>query len=432
VSGSPPVELPEVAPMEPFAVAEQAADKGPEAVPNVRWQRTLYLTATAQAFSIFGFSFVTPFVPLYIQTMGIHGTAAITFWSAMLSGVVSIPMAISAPIWGVLADRYGRKIMVVRAAASACILVGLMGVASNVYELLVLRMFQGLLTGTVSASQALVASQSPKSRLGFSMGFMQTAVFVGTSLGPLAGGISAGLIGYRPSFGIAAGSLLMCAVLVGLFVTEHRPLTRTAEAPRLNIVQGMQAVIRIPALLPMAASIFAVQFAISQVLPILPRFIQILQGLGKGDTGEAAFTTGVIFAAAGAAAAISSTTTGWYSDRIGHRKVLTIAALLAACISVPQFFVNSTWQLLILRVLDGLCLGAMMPSASAIMAGLVPAEQRGAAYGVSGAFTSFGFAAGPLTSAAIVAVVGIRAVFLSAAVLLVLISGWVWRTAPKR
>lgn len=390
------------------------------------WARTLAIMAIAQGCSIFGFAFVTPFLPLYIQKLGIHGTANVTLWAALLSGLVAVGMAVASPIWGVLADRYGRKIMVVRAMVSASILVGLMGLVANVYQLLALRLLAGMLTGTVSASQALVASQSPKHRLGFSLGMMQTAVFAGNSIGPLTGGLAAQLIGFRPTFGLSAALLLLGGLLVAFLVREERPAAPVTPGERTSFFAGAREVLISPALLPMIASIFVVQFAVTQVYPILPQFVQALQG----HAGHAAAITGLILAGAGGAGAVSSVSLGWFSDRIGPKRVLATAAFLAACISVPQAFVDATWQLAVLRVLDGFALGAMLPSGSAIIARLVPPHRRATAYGIAGAAISLGFGAGPLTAAGIVAVGGIRPVFLSAAILLVLISIWVSVMVP--
>jgi DHA1 family multidrug resistance protein-like MFS transporter len=386
-----------------------------------RWQRTLLVMAIAQIFSILGFSFVIPFMPLYIQQLGIHGVAKVTLWAAFLSGATAVGMAVASPIWGVLADRYGRKIMVVRAAFSAAILIGLMGLATSVFQLLALRLLQGMFTGTVSASQALVSSQTPRKRLGFALGVMQTAVFVGNSAGPLLGGLVAELVGFRQSFVVAAVLLLTCAVLVVLFVHEEARFAERQDEPRPNVLAGMRRALAAPALLSMIASLFAVQFAITQVFPILPQFIQLLQGA----SGHAAVATGLILAGAGAAGALSSTAVGWYSDRIGHKTILVTAAAAACLISIPQAFVQATWQLGALRIADGFALGAMLPSASAILAGLVPPERRGAAYGLAASANSIGIAAGPLTSAAVVAVSGIRSVFFTAAILLGCISIWV-------
>lgn len=386
-----------------------------------RWQRTLWVMAIAQTFSILGFSFVFPFLPLYVQQLGIHGAARVTLWAALLSASSAITMAISSPIWGVLADRYGRKIMVVRAAGSAAILIGLMGLVSSVWQLLALRLLQGIFTGTVTASQALVSSQSPRDRLGYSLGVMQTAVFLGNSFGPLAGGLVAQAVGFRLSFGVAAGLLATCAILVALFVKEEARFAQRRGEPHPSMLAGLRDVAAAPALLSMIGAIFVVQFAVTQVYPILPQFVQLLEG----PHGHAALATGLILAGAGGAGALSASSVGSFSDRIGHRPVLIGAALVAACVSVPQFFVQTTWQLGLLRVADGLALGAMLPSANAMLAGLVPSAKRGAAYGLASSANSLGVAAGPLVTALVVATSGIRAVFLVAAVLLASIALWV-------
>ncbi len=386
-----------------------------------RWQRTLTVMVIAQAFSILGFSFVIPFLPLYIQQLGIHGVAHVTLWAALLSGATAVGMVVMSPIWGILADRYGRKIMVVRAAFSASVLVGLMGLATSVYQLLALRLLQGMFTGTISASQALVSSQTPRNRLGFSLGLMQTAVFVGNSTGPLLGGLVAETVGYRLSFGIGALFLMICAVLVTVFVHEEPRPAAQLDAPRPKLWAGMRDVLRVPALLPIVAALFAVQFAVSQVFPILPQFVQALQG----SAGHAASATGLILAGAGVAGALSSTAAGWFSDRIGHKAILVTAAAAACVVTIPQAFVTATWQLGALRAADGFALGAMLPSSSAMLASLVRPERRGAAYGLAASANALGIAVGPLTSAGIVAIAGIREVFFSAAVLLGGISLWV-------
>jgi DHA1 family multidrug resistance protein-like MFS transporter len=385
------------------------------------WKRTLTVTALAQTFSIMGFSFVVPFLPLYLQRLGIHGTAQVTFWAALLYGGSALSMAIAAPIWGVLADRYGRKIMVTRSMFSAALLVGLMGLAQNVIQLLILRMLQGVFTGTVSASQALVASQAPRERLGFSMGVMQTAVFTGTSIGPLVGGLLVDAFGFRQSFAAATAIFLVGGSLIVLFVQEEERFAGQKGLPRPRVWAGVRDALKTPALPAMIATIFAVQFGTTVVFPVLPQFIQYLQGAAD----HAATVTGLVFAAAGLAGALSSLSVGSLSDRIGYKSVLVVASLLAAALSIPQYFVTATWQLAVLRIGTGICFGAINPAASALIATLVPPEKRGTAYGLAGSATAIGFAAGPFTAAVVVSIGGIRPVFLTAAVLLAFIAAWV-------
>jgi DHA1 family multidrug resistance protein-like MFS transporter len=385
------------------------------------WKRTLAVTATAQMVSIVGFNFFTPFLPLFLPQLGIHGVSQITWWSALLQGGSAIAMALSSPFWGVLADRHGRKIMLVRATFSAAVLIGLSGLVQNVYELLLLRVLQGAFTGTVTASQALVAAESPRDRMGFSQGIMQTAIFLGVSIGPLLGGLAADAVGFRFSFLIAGGVLFAAGVLVLVFVQEEHARDRHEVRPPAHIWRNMREGLATPGLLPVIGAVFAVQFGITVVLPVLPQFISYLQGPG----GHAATVTGLIFTGGGIAGAISSVAAGSLADGLGYKRVIVVASVVAAAFSLPQFFVDAIWQLLLLRVAMGFAMGAIMPSAGALLGNLVPPEKRGTAYGLSGSATSLGFAVGPLTAAVVVSIGGIRPVFLTASVVLLAIAVWV-------
>jgi MFS family permease len=152
------------------------------------WQRTLWVNWIAQMCTSVGFSFVYPFLPLYVQHLGVHNRQAILIWSGALYAGTTITLTVCAPLWGSLSDRHGRKVMVVRAMGSGAILIFLMSLVQNPSELLVLRILQGALSGSIAASQALVAAAVPRERLGFAMGLMQTAIFAGSSIGPLVGG----------------------------------------------------------------------------------------------------------------------------------------------------------------------------------------------------------------------------------------------------
>jgi DHA1 family multidrug resistance protein-like MFS transporter len=385
------------------------------------WRRVLTITAIAQTFSIIGFSFVTPFLPLFIQRLGVHGQAQITLWAAVLSGGSALCMAVSAPIWGVLADRHGRKIMLVRASFSAALLIGAMGLSQNVWQLLVLRMLQGAFTGTVTASQALISSQSPKNKLGFSLGVMQTSVFLGNSIGPLLGGVVADLLGYRTSFLAGAASLFIAGVLVTFFVTERKPEAPAAGEPRVPFWSGARDALRSPAILPMVVTIFAVQFGVTVVFPILPQFVQLLEG----SSHYTATVTGIIFTGSGIAGAIASITVGAVSDRLGYRRVIMIGLGMTAVLSFPQAFVTAIWQLFLLRIAIDFSMGAVLPSASALIASKVPSNKRGTAYGLMGSATSLGAGSGPLASATVVAFADIRATFVMAGLLFILVELWV-------
>jgi DHA1 family multidrug resistance protein-like MFS transporter len=151
----------------------------------IAWKRNLYAIVAAQTLAIVGFSLRVPFLPFYLEDLGVSTVEGQALWSGLVNAAGAGVMAISAPIWGVVADRRGRRPMLMRATFAATITVGLMSLATAPWHLLGLRLIEGALSGTVTAATALVATNTPKARLGYGLGLVQTAVFSGAFLGPL-------------------------------------------------------------------------------------------------------------------------------------------------------------------------------------------------------------------------------------------------------
>lgn len=396
-----------------------------------RWRRILYVSFIAQVAAIVGFSFVYPFLPLYIQSLGVHGRAA-ALWSGVISFALSLAMALSAPVWGTLADRYGRKPMVVRAMASGTALIALLAVAPNVWCVLVLRILQGVFTGSVSASQALVASVTPRDKMAFSMGLMQSAVFSGAAIGPLVGGYCNDHLGFRGTFLAGAAMLLVGTILVVLFVDEEFQPLPAGASRRVNPYTNMRNIAASPGLTAMALVLFMAEFGNVAPAPVLPLFISGLSGVphahGLAQTSTA---VGLTLAVAGICAAAASWQIQRFSDRLGYRRVLIIATALAGLFYAPAFFVDSLWQLVLVRAAIGFCLGAAMPTSSAIVGLITPENRRASAYSLTASAASFGLAAGPLVGGALGAVFGLRVVFLLTAVVLLLVAGAVAAIVPE-
>ena len=107
---------------------------------------------------------------------------------------------IFSPIWGTLADRFGRKPLLLRAYVGAMITLTLQGAAQEVWQLLLLRGLQGMFVGTIPAATALVAASAPRERVTYSLGVLQMAFFTSQLIGPIVGGLLASSIGIRPTF----------------------------------------------------------------------------------------------------------------------------------------------------------------------------------------------------------------------------------------
>src|SRR6202158_92654 len=156
------------------------------------WEKTAWIASATQLFCLIGFGLGLPFLPMYVQALGITERAEVAVWSGVISGSAALTMAVLAPIWGVLADRYGRKPMLGRSMVGGAIVVAAMGFVADVWQLLAIRMVQGAVTGSQAAAAALVAAATPASSVGFALGLVSTAVQVGNTIGPVIGGVAVG------------------------------------------------------------------------------------------------------------------------------------------------------------------------------------------------------------------------------------------------
>jgi len=390
------------------------------------WKKTFYASWVAQVFSITGFSFVLPFIPLYVRSLGIEDDADVARWAGIIGAGAGLTMTVFAPLWGELADRYGRKLMVLRAMFSGAVVLGLMGFARNVGDLLILRLLQGALTGTVTASVALVSSVTPSERSGYALGMMQAAVFGGASLGPLIGGAMADRLGFRAAFLVAALVLVAGGFLVAFGVTEKpRPSATSSEWERGSFAKVFAAA----GFMVAVFALFQIHFANTTVAPVFPLFVERLRGT-RADT---ATVTGAIFSVAGIVAALSAGVMGRFGDAWGHKRLLVICTLVAGMISLPQAFSRNVVELFVLRVLFGLVVAGIMPSANALIRAITLENNLGRAYGVTSSASCLGMTLGPLAGGYLAANMGLRAPFvLTGAVLIVTSFLVAWRGRNRR
>lgn len=371
------------------------------------------------------FTLGLPFLPLYIQALGVKNLETAALWAGASATASGVAMAVIAPVWGRLADRFGAKAMVLRATFGGVIVVGAMGLAGGPVMLLLLRLLQGLLTGTVSASNTLVASTIPEKRLGFGMGLMQTAVFAGAAGGPLIGGFIADAHGYRVPFAVTAALLLTSGLLILFLAHERRPEAATSgvrAAPRVR-TRVLWA-----ALAPIIVVNFLDQLANSVVGPVLPLVISDLSGPGGRGLATA---TGTILGSVAISASLGALLAGRLSDRWSAHTVLAVCTGSAAVFAGLQGFADSVLTLGALRVVMGLFIGGTIPAANAILGALVRREDRGVAFGLTASAASFGFAGGPLLGALLVHV-NIRAPFFLTGLLMALECLWVLVRLPAR
>jgi DHA1 family multidrug resistance protein-like MFS transporter len=392
------------------------------------WKRNLAIIWVAELAAIAGFSVVQPFLPYYVQELGVTDLNQVELWSGALFAAQAITMTIFAPIWGSLADRYGRKMMVQRAMFGGAVILAAMGFVHNVQQLVILRAIQGMLTGTVAAATTLVASSVPRERSGYAMGLLQMAVWGGASVGALVGGLVADTWGYRAAFWVTGAILFVSGLVTWRFVEEDfRPAARAKGRPQDGFWYGLKLVVRDRDMVALFSVRLTMRMGILLMGPLLPLFIQSLVPASTRVASLAGLVSGV----SAATSAVGAVTLGRASDRLGYRRVLLVCGLLTAVLFVPQFFVTTPLQLIVLQGAVGVVMSGVLASISALLANLAPDGRQGAVYGVDASVVSLANAVGPMLGASVAAAFGLRLPFLVAAGALALGAGLAWGFVPK-
>jgi DHA1 family multidrug resistance protein-like MFS transporter len=365
------------------------------------------LLLISQLLATTAFMFVVPFMPLYVQELGVEDPGRAAAWAGFINGASGATMALVAPLWGRLSDRLGRKLMLLRATLAAVVVVGSMGFVAGPWQLLGLRLLQGTLTGTVPAATALVASSSSSERAGFRLGALQTVIFVAAGIGPALGGISADLAGMRSSFFIASALLAVSAVMVLFGVAEKKP--HSVDSGETEQEEGSDhASLPYRLLLPGLLALFAVHVAITSAAVALPGFIHTLAGAADRVATQA----GWIIGTGALVASLGSLLGGKLATRFGTRRVITVSLALAGLAAMPQALAASVPELWALRLATAFFLGCVIPVANLAIKGAAPPERQGAAFGVASSATSTGFAFGPMGGGLLASTLGFWAAFL--------------------
>lgn len=360
-----------------------------------------------------GFMFVMPFMPLYVQRLGVEDAGSAAAWAGVLNTATALTMALAAPLWGRLADRLGPKTMLLRAAFAGSIVVALMGLATSPWHLLLLRLVQGTLTGTVAAATVLASATAPQGKAGARLGTLQMIIFLAAAAGPFVGGIFAEAVGIRASFAVTGALLFLSGVLVLFGVEGAHPAAGEDEAEG-----GESGALPWRALLVGLIPLFFVHVSITGVAPALPGFVGELAKSGAG----VASLSGQILGAGALAAAVGSLVGGRLAARFGAVKVMILALLLAGFASLPQAIVSSVAELFGLRIIISFALGLVIPVANLAVRSAVKPERQGEAFGVAASVTSVAFGLGPLAGGLLAASVGFEAPFIVPGVLLLVAS----------
>lgn len=364
------------------------------------YRRTTLAIAAGTGLASFSMNFWWPFLPLYLRDVGATSDANALFWVALATTVQGFARLITGPIWGVLSDRYGRKLMFARALFAATITTVIAAAAHAPWVIVVSLTMQGLFSGFVPAAIALASVSVPDARLSRSLGTVTGGQYLGSTLGPAFGAVLASTLGFRGA--IVAAAIL--PALAALWVVLAVP--RDVVAPRLK---ALPATVRRKRWRPslgtlrgfnrqfyLAIFLYFALFALNQLVRVATPIA--LEDIAGKDSARAA--SGISFTLAGAAAVVGVMVLARFATaKWTVRQTLVIFCVAAAAahplLAAGQSVVLYMAGLIVISLING----AAMPSTNTLIAGSVDASRRGTAFGLASSAQAIAFMVGPMAAA---------------------------------
>ncbi|SFB90712.1 Predicted arabinose efflux permease, MFS family [Streptococcus equinus] len=370
---------------------------------EVNWKQNLRIAWLGNFFTGASFSLVMPFMALYVEELGAPKNK-VEWYAGLAVSLSALASALIAPVWGRLADRYGRKPMMVRASLVMTFTMGGLAFVPNVFWLLALRLLNGLFSGYIPNSTALIASQAPKNRSGYALGTLATGMIGGSLIGPLLGGVLAEWLGIRQVFLLVGFILLICNLLTVFLIKEDfKPV---AKANAMSTRELFSSIKDKQILIGLFVTSMIIQISAQSIAPILTLYIRNL-----GQTENLMFVSGLIVSALGFSSMLSSSTLGKIGDKIGNHRLLLIALFYSFSMYVLCALARNSLELGIVRFMYGFGTGALMPSVNSLLTKITPREGISRIFSYNQMFMNIGQVVGPFVGSAIATGMGYRSVF---------------------
>ncbi|HLR64606.1 MAG TPA: MFS transporter [Pseudogracilibacillus sp.] len=359
---------------------------------------------------------ILPFISLHIDTLGNFSDSYVQTWSGLIFGVTFVTAFIFSPIWGKIGDKYGRRNILIMSATGLGISLLLMGFATSVMQLFILRLFMGIFTGFIPMSQAFISTQTPKETAGKVLGTLQTASVTGTLMGPLIGGWIADGLSYGTTFKLVSISIFLSALIVAFGIKELKvKVTNIEDQQSYTSKEVIKHIVGHPVLLIVLLTSTLVQVAHFSIQPILSLYVVEING-----PENIAFYSGLTFSVAGLGSLFLARYWGQLGDKYGHTKILIGLLFLAGIAYFPGAFVTNIWQLIFLRFILGIAIGGIVPTRVAYIRLEAPLAMQGEVLGYNTSLRFLGNMVGPALGGTLAAHFGMSSIFFVTSSLLIL------------
>lgn len=370
------------------------------------WEKNLVFIWISQFFGMAGMSAVVPFLPLFIRELGVTEPHEVSTWSGLVfAGPFFVSFFIT-PLWGSMGDKYGRKIITLRALLGLAVAQILVGLSQDVYQLFFSRMFQGALSGFVPAALALVAANTPKEKNAYALGILQTATASGNIFGPLIGGFLADLFGFREVFFIVAGVLFLTSIFFIIYVKEINKVDKNGKKD--SIIDNLNLVFENDKMLNISIMIFFSAFGFAIVRPIFVLYFETY----NISSIYFATITGVVYAIVGVTNSFSPPWWGKMTNKIGYNKVIIYSSIITGAMYLLHFFVTNAWLLIIIRAILGIGFGGLSPIMFAMLSNNSSLEKKGGILSIGSSFQILGNSLGLFLGGYLASIIGFRFPFI--------------------
>ena len=370
------------------------------------YRRNLFAVTAASFIGFMGFTLVMPFLPLYFHQLGVTDVGRVAAWSGLSLGVTPALTALLAPLWGRLADRFGRKIMIERSLISFVIVMSAMAFVTKPWHVFALRTIQGLFAGYGALTLTMAADSAPKGKMGQAIGTVQTAQRLGPALGPVLGGTIAAIVGLRRAFLVAAVFYAIALVLVFLMYDERSVHASAPSGDRPARSVTFRNVLAFENFVLMAVVIFGLQFVDRSFGPILPLFVGAI-GVAPG---RIPLISGLLFSIAAGAGAVGHHYCAALLTRRSATQLIAAACAVAAFGGVIYVAARDLRWLFVATPIFGFAIGVATTAAYTAAAAVIPPNVRGTGFGLLTTASLIGLAVSPVVSG-LLGATSIRAVW---------------------
>ncbi len=372
------------------------------------WRRNLFAVTATSFMGYTGFTIAMPFLPMFIAQLGVSDVGQVALWTGFSLGITPALTALLSPVWGRLADRFGRKIMIERSLVSFMLLMAAMAFVTRAWHVLALRAAQGLFAGYGSISIAMAAESSPRERMPQAIGLVQTAQRLGPGVGPVIGGLLAAVVGLRGAFLVTAAFYGLGLLLVFFLYDERAAQVEPAEPadPHGGGRVTFRSVLAFENFLLLMGVIFGIQFVDRSFGPVLPLYIEQV-----GVThGHVPLVAGILFSIMACTGALGHHFCGRLLTRLSARTIVAGGAAVAALGCALLGATGALPVMVTACAIVGIGIGAAMTAGYTAAGFVIPSGAHGTSFGVLNSASLAGMAVSPMI-AGLLGSTGMRAVF---------------------